>query len=104
MKRLSGWLKSKLSQPKATVQSSEPVSVESDNIVDDDYSVEVTFDSGVPGRLDTHDSRKNVLMPDIYVDGHDVTEPDLKILDQSSTPEDKSEGFNPYDTGVLQKK
>ncbi len=47
---------------------------------------------------------KNVLMPDIYADTHDVTEPLLNILELESPLGDTSSGFNPYDTAVLHEK
>ena len=77
MKRIIGALKAKLSRPKARVaadQSSNPVSVD------------------------------DLLTPDIYADEHVATVPDLRTLVPSSPDIDKSAGFNPYDTGVLQKK
>ncbi len=77
MKRIIGALKAKLSRPKATVvadQSSNTVSVE------------------------------DVVMPDIYADEQVATVRGIKILDPSSPDIDKSTGFNPYDTAVLQKK
>ena len=40
-------------------------------------------------------------MPDIYTEECDATVPHLKILDLDL---DESIGFDPYDTGVLQKK
>jgi hypothetical protein len=40
------------------------------------------------------------LMPDIYAD----TQVDIKALDQTTPNIDEPAGFNPYDTGVLQKK
>ncbi len=77
MKRIIGALKAKLSRPKATVvadQSSNTVSVE------------------------------DVVMPDIYADEQVATVSDLKVLGPSSADTDKSVGFNPYDTAVLQQK
>ncbi len=77
MKRIIGALKAKLSRPNATVvadQSSNTVSVE------------------------------DVVMPDIYADEQVATVWGIKILDPSSPDIDKSTGFNPYDTAVLQKK
>ncbi len=77
MKRISGTHKEKSSQPKAPVeddQSSNTVSVE------------------------------DVVMPDIYGENDDDTQPLLNILDPSSPDTDDSTGFNPYDTAVLQKK
>lgn len=40
-------------------------------------------------------------MPDIYTEERDATVPHLRILDMDV---DESTGFDPYDTGVLQKK
>ena len=40
-------------------------------------------------------------MPDIYTEECDATVPRLKILDMDVA---ESTGFDPYDTGVLQKK
>ena len=46
----------------------------------------------------------DLVTPDIYADEHVATVPDLKPLVPSSPGIDKSAGFNPYDTGVYQKK
>ena len=43
-------------------------------------------------------------MPDIHTDECDATVPHLKVLDLSLVDVNESTGFNPYDTGVLQKK
>jgi hypothetical protein len=40
-------------------------------------------------------------MPDIYTDECDTTVPQLNILEPDTG---QSTGFNPYDTGVFQKK
>ena len=40
-------------------------------------------------------------MPDIYTEECDATVPRLRILDMDV---DESTGFDPYDTGILQKK
>lgn len=77
MKQLIEALTTKLSRAKAPVadnQSSNTVSVE------------------------------DVLMPDIYANEDVDTVRGIKILDPSSPDIDKSTGFNPYDTAVLQKK
>ena len=42
----------------------------------------------------------DLVMPDIYVEVNATA----KILDLNSPDSDKKRGFNPYDTGVLQKK
>ena len=77
MKRIIGALKAKLSRSKSPV-------------VDDQSSHAVSVDE--------------VSMPDIYADEHVPTVNDIKIIDLSSPDIDKSAGFNPYDTAVLQKK
>ncbi len=46
----------------------------------------------------------DLVTPDIYADEHVATVPDLRTLVPSSPDIDKSEGFNPYDTAVFQKK
>ncbi len=52
MKRIIRWLESKISRPKNPIvadQPSDPVSVESDDIAnDDDYEIETSFDAEVP--------------------------------------------------------
>jgi hypothetical protein len=77
MKRIIRWLETISSRPKAPDaddQSSNPVAVE------------------------------DLMMPDIYANEHVATVPDLKPLVPSSPDTDETTGFNPYDTGVLQKK
>ncbi len=43
-------------------------------------------------------------MPDIFTDECDATVPHLKVLNLSLMDVNESTGFNPYDTGVSQKK
>ena len=47
------------------------------------------------------DQAQEVVMPDIYGEKHETTEPLLKVLDPTSPDIDKSAGFDPYDTVVL---
>ena len=49
-------------------------------------------------------SVEDVLMPDIYGENDDDTQPLLNVLDPSSTDTNDLTGFDPYDTAVLQKK
>jgi hypothetical protein len=107
VKRFTSWLESKLSRPKSPAVITPPKVreiVKSKDSPNDDYVVESSFDAKVPGRIETHEPGKNVLMPDIYGNRTDPTEPDLKILDKSSPDVDISTGFNPYDTVVLHTK
>ncbi|MDA0994929.1 MAG: hypothetical protein O3A13_15020 [Proteobacteria bacterium] len=78
--------------------------VKPEDIPVDDYTVEMSCGAELSGRVESGGPGKNVLMPDIYGDRHDATEPLLKILDQSSPDVDISTGFNPYDTVVLHEK
>ena len=61
----------------------------------------------ISGRVESLGPGKNVLMPDIYAEGHAVKEADLEIVGESpqdineSLADGESAGFNPYDTGVL---
>ena len=107
MKRLFRWLEAKFSWSKTPIaidQRGNPLTVEPDDIANDDDRVELPCGADVSGGTDAHGSGTEVLMPDIYGDRHDATKPDPKILDQPSPDADESAGFNPYDTGVLQKK
>ena len=70
---------------------------QSDN-ADDSVNVELL------GQVDGCGPGTNVLMPDIYANEFSATVPDLKILGESSSKTDESEGFNPYDTAVFVKK
>ena len=47
---------------------------------------------------------KDILMPDIYADAQVDIEADIKTLDQPTPDIEEPDGFNPYDTAVLQKK
>lgn len=44
-----------------------------------------------------------VMMPDIYAEADSANESSIELVDQSIPDEKDSEGFNPYDTGRLQK-
>ncbi len=96
MKRIVRWLEEKLPRQKFLDTSdapSDPESVKADEI---DLGIDVSKGLQRPA--------KNVLMPDIYGENDDDTQPLLNILDPSSPDTDESTGFNPYDTAVLQKK
>jgi hypothetical protein len=76
MERIIEWLRTKFSQPTSAIATDQPSSAAS----------------------------KDVLMPDIYADTHVDVEADLKALDQPTPDIEEPDGFNPYDTAVLQKK
>jgi hypothetical protein len=73
-------------------------SADNGNLERDDYVVESSYGADVPNRIDSQGM--DFLMPDIYAD----TQVDIKALDQTTPNIDEPAGFNPYDTGVLQKK
>ena len=90
MKRVIRWLITLLSRPtEVTVadQPTKPLTVKSDDIVEDNL-----------------ESARTDLMPDMYTDWHIATEPDFENLDQPSLDVEKSAGFNPYETAILRKK
>ncbi len=87
-----------------TTQPRVPESVEPGDTANDDYSIETSFNVEGPDRIDTSGHGKEVLMPDIYADERVATEPELKDFDLRSPGVGEPSGFNPYDTGVLQKK
>jgi hypothetical protein len=47
---------------------------------------------------------QEVVMPDIYGEAHEDTQPLIKILDPTSPDTEESTGFDPYDTVVLHEK
>jgi len=68
----------------------------------DDYVVETSYDADAPNRIDSQGM--DVLITDIHADAHAGTQPNLKALDQPMPDIEEPDGFNPYDTAVLQKK
>lgn len=105
VKEIFRWLKKKLSRPTDVIPEdppSTPVTSEPDDLANDDYVIEISHGEDMSGLAGSQG--ENDLMPDIYADKHDATEPDLKALEQTSPDLDEPEGFNPYDTAVLQKK
>ena len=47
---------------------------------------------------------QEVVMPDIYGEAHENTQPIIKVLDPTASDIDESTGFDPYDTVVLHEK
>jgi len=105
MKRIFRWLRIKFSRPSTSIvtdQPSDAVSTDHGDKEQDDYVVETSYGADVPNLIGNQG--QDVLMPDIYADEHVATEPDLKALDQPTPDIEEPDGFNPYDTAVLQKK
>ena len=76
----------------------------SDTVSAEPRDVLTVSDADLPRRSNTDRSGDEILMPDIYADAHVDFEPNLKALDHPTSDIDEPDGFNPYDTGVLQKK
>ena len=97
MKSILDWPKQKKSQPR--------LSAELDQTTDDnEYTIEMSCGADMPDLPGTRGAEREVVMPDIYGEKHEATEPPLKILDPNSPDIDKSTGFDPYDTVVLHEK
>ena len=80
MKRFIDWLKEKKSQP---------------TLLAEPYQTTDDIDGG---------AEREVVMPDIYAEKHELTEPPVKALGPTSPDIDVSTGFDPYDTVVLHEK
>jgi hypothetical protein len=105
MKRILKRLRRKFSQPSSYIAMDQPrraVSVNHDNLEQDDYAVETSYGAAAPNRIDSQGM--DIPMPDIYGDAHVDIEADLKALDQPTPDIEEPDGFNPYDTAVLHKK
>ena len=66
------------------------------------WDVESSFNMELPGNSDARAPAQSSVMPDIYAKAATVNKPEPKVVAQSLPNIDKSIGFNPYDTGVLQ--
>ena len=64
--------------------------------------VESSFNRELPGSSDIPKPERNVVMPDIYANAAEVKKPEPKTVDQPLPNVDKTIGFDPYDTGILQ--
>ncbi len=98
MKRILKWLKKSFSRHSPATEADgqrTPVIVEPDDLANDEYIVD---------RIEGQGPVENVVMPEIYADGHVAIEPEFKELDLRSPGVDRSTGYNPYDTAVLQNK
>jgi len=78
MKRIIKWLTSWFSQSEETTAADQ-------------------FNKSLP------DNPRSAPMPDIYAEEHADTVPNLQILGATNADVDGEAGYNPYDTGVLQK-
>jgi hypothetical protein len=90
----------KVSRPSISTAPDQP----SDDIADDDDSTDAPCGADEPGQTEKGGPDVEVLMPDIYGEKREATEPPLKIPDPTSPDIDVSNGFDPYDTVVLHEK
>lgn len=104
MKRILKWLETISSSPEAPVEAAQPKDPKSVKPDDDECRAEMSSGVAVAGGTGNEEPGKNVPMPDIYADEHIATVPNLKLVDPSAADSDKSTGFDPYDTAVLQDK
>ncbi len=109
MKRILKWLETRLSRHSPVDDADEPQSTVKDKVrtgqvAQKETSVEPGLDMGKSGRAENHEPGKGIPMPDIYASDDTITEEVLKTFDESSLDDSESPGFNPYDTGTLQKK
>lgn len=66
--------------------------------------IESSFGKELPEPRSPARPKEIAVMPDIYTHDHETKKPDPAIVDQSLPHIDKFVGFNPYDTGIMQKK
>lgn len=69
-----------------------------------EWDVELSIGMELPGPDKAEGRPKKVVMPDIYANEYLVKETEQETVAQSLPKIDNSVGFNPYDTGVFQKK
>lgn len=91
MKRLLTWLETGLAHVKSFFVADQASDAENVEPEDDGHE-----DDG-------QESAKAAEMPDIYSDVK-KTNPHMKVLEAVKADSDDTRGFNPYDTGTLQKK
>ena len=112
MKRFLKWLDTKFSRHSAATESDEchtAIEVRPEENPKEELRVKPAFDAEVPGRVESDEPGKKVLIPGKYADDDTITQGDLRILDEWS-PEDsesdqsgESTGVNPYNSGSFDK-
>jgi len=114
MKRIFGWLESKLSRSKSLDFSDPPG--ESGSAKPDEIDLGVDLPKELRDLVNdvpipdvdlakyVQETVKIAPMPDIYADEHVDTVPDVDLVDPTGADTDTSPGFNPYDTVKMHKK
>lgn len=102
MKRIISWLATKLRRWGSVAdEPSNPEIIKPDI---NESTIDVFLGNAVSNSMGDQKSARDVPIPDIYAEEHGDTVPDLEIPDQPSLDVGESDGVNPYDTAVLQKK
>ena len=102
MKRIVRWLETKLSRGEAVADEPSNAEVVKPDVCES--TIDIFLGDEVTNLTQDQEPEKNVLMPDVDVDEHIDTVPNLEVLDPSSPDIDESTGFNPYDTAKMHKK
>ncbi len=109
MKRFLKWLETKFSRHSAAIEADERhtpvgvrVRVKPKDIAEEEYSVELAFDTSVPGQVESDEPGKDIQMPNIYDCDDPFKQQQLKTLDQSSPDASESIGFDPYNSGSFE--
>ncbi len=64
-----------------------------------DYTVQVSFDEDVFGRIESGGPGKNVLLSNKHASAETKTEVDLEILDYAEPDSSDEEDYDPYNSG-----
>ena len=104
MNRLFRWLETISSRLKEPVADDWPSNSESIKPDINESIIDIFLGDAVANLLDEQELVEKVLRHDKNSDDLDRTVSDLKIIDPDSPDTDQSTGFDPDDTGVIQKK
>ena len=104
MKDIPKWLAERLSQLINPIEEDRPSKSACIKPDINESNIDIFLGDAVSSLVDEQELAEKVLRLDRNSDELDQTVPDLKILEPDSSDTDKSTGFDPYDTGVFQKK
>ena len=104
MKDIPKWLAERLSELKLSVEEDRQSNSEIIKPDINESTIDIFLGDAVTRLVDEQELVEKVLKHDKYSDELGETVPNLKILEPDSSDTDKSTGFDPYDSGVFQKK
>lgn len=104
MKDIPKWLAESLSKLRKPVEDDRPSKSECIKPGINESTIDIFLGDAVSSLVDEQELIEKVLRLDKNSDELDQTVPDLKSLEPDSSDTDRSTGFDPYDTGVFQKK